>query len=133
MSAVGRIVAGAVWLAVALAPVASAATGDYCVGVEREGCTSADGSGPALAEPGRARIFLGSGTQDAPATDGGVPVEIAGAGVDETVLASVTLQSSGSQLSGVSVDGVLELAGRAERVEARGGVDLLAGGEGTVA
>jgi hypothetical protein len=129
MSAAGRIIVAAGVAAALAAPPARAATGDYCVGVDRPDCTAAATLPAALAQPDRVNVFVGAGTFTAPASDGGTPVTITGAGIDETELGRLELSSSGSLVSGVSLDGRLDVAGRAERVEARRGVRLLAGAD----
>src|SRR3954447_10300499 len=133
MSPAARIVAAVVWLAALPAPMASAATGDYCVGVQRGGCTSAETVAAALARPDRVRVFVGAGTYPAAARDRGVPVDIARAGADGKLLADAHLPSSGTPASGAQRAGRHASPDRAERVEARRGVDLLAGGPATVA
>src|SRR4051794_19534687 len=111
MSPARTIVAAAVcWLA-APAAVAWGALGDYCVGIERAGCTAAPTLTAALARPGRVRVFLGPGSYTADARDAGVPVQLVGAGIDDTVLREVELRSSGSKLSDASADRRLVGAG----------------------
>src|SRR4051794_36969842 len=129
MPAAGRIVGAAVALAALAAPPARAAVGDYCVGTARPDCAPAATLPEALSRPDRVRVFVGPGTFRAAARDGGAPVAIVGAGARETVLGHLDLSSSGSRGSDASLGGRLDLAGRAERVDARGGVRLRAGAD----
>ena len=131
-----RIVAlTAALLVLAPAGAARAAAGDYCVGVQRDACTAAPTLAAALAASDRTRVFVGAGSFPAAASDRGEPVELVGAGSDAggTTLGRVELTSPGSRISDATVDGRLRVAGRAERVRAPHGVDLLPGGTGTTA
>src|SRR5690348_5998311 len=86
---------------------ARGAAGDYCVGVERDGCQPETTLASALAQPDRLRVFVGPGTFTAPVTDGGSAVEITGAGTGETELGAVRLTSPGSHISDVWLHGRL--------------------------
>jgi hypothetical protein len=124
-----RVVPAALVLATVVAAPARAADGDYCVGTTRDGCTAAATVTEALGAPGRLRIFVGAGSFDlgAPLTDGGQPVEIAGAGAARTTIGALELDSGGSRVADLRLSGALSVAGRADRVRADAGVTLIAG------
>src|SRR4051794_33457555 len=127
-----RALVVAIALAAVAAAPARAADGDYCVGVQRDGCTEVASVSAALATAGRLRVFVGPGTfASAGVGDGGDPVEIAGAGPADTTLGPLQLTSSGSRVAGAAFTGRLRVAGRAERVDARSGVDLIDGPDAT--
>jgi hypothetical protein len=125
------LVVAVVLAAVGAAP-ARAADGDYCVGVVRAGCSEAASVQAALARPDRAHVYVGDGRFDAAAlSDGGTAVTITGAGPAATTLGALRLDSPASRVEAAGFSGALRVAGRAERVDARAGVDLLPGPDAT--